>query len=232
MKIDRRFSNGLHGDQLLHAQPLDGLRERERRHRHADRLRAELGRGRTSTARTTTRSPAIYELPWGPNKRWLNEGLLGKIIGGWQISSIFIAQSGDAARASPASGTLFNTPGNTAYADLYGEQTILGGLGPGHAVLRSGGLCAAGGGNAGQHEAQQRSGGPGLLAARRVAVQALRDRRLALRRIPRRRVQRDELGALGQPEHRLQRATGNTFGQISGTTGGQRTLRFGGRFVF
>ena len=29
--------------QLVHAQPLDGLRERERRHRHADRLRVELG---------------------------------------------------------------------------------------------------------------------------------------------------------------------------------------------
>jgi len=26
--------------------------------------------------------------------------------------------------------------------------------------------------------------------------------------------------------------TGNTFGQIQGTTGGQRTMRFGLRFVF
>jgi hypothetical protein len=26
--------------------------------------------------------------------------------------------------------------------------------------------------------------------------------------------------------------TGNTFGQIGGTTGGQRSLRFGARFVF
>jgi hypothetical protein len=27
-------------------------------------------------------------------------------------------------------------------------------------------------------------------------------------------------------------ATGNTFGQITGTTGAQRQVRFGGRFVF
>ncbi len=27
----------------------------------------------------------IYELPWGPGKRWLSEGLAGNIIGGWQI---------------------------------------------------------------------------------------------------------------------------------------------------
>ena len=39
----------------------------------------------------------LYELPWGPNKQWLKEGLLGKIIGGWQVSGMFVAQSGDAA---------------------------------------------------------------------------------------------------------------------------------------
>ena len=36
----------------------------------------------------------------------------------------------------------------------------------------------------------------------------------------------------GNPDTGFSIATGNTFGQITGTTGSQRTLRFGGRFVF
>ncbi len=177
MKIDRRFQQRVPGHQLLHAEQVDGLRERERRHQHADRLQLQLGALELRPARTTTCCTVIYELPWGPNKKWLNEGLLGKIIGGWQLSSIFVAQSGMPLSIT-ASGTLLNTPGNTAYAEPgRRRRTILGGLGPGPALLRSDGLRAAGERNAGQHEAQQRSGGSGLLGARFVAVQAVRGRR-------------------------------------------------------
>jgi hypothetical protein len=36
----------------------------------------------------------------------------------------------------------------------------------------------------------------------------------------------------GNPTTGYSEAAGNTFGQITGTTGGQRSLRFGGRFAF
>ena len=36
----------------------------------------------------------------------------------------------------------------------------------------------------------------------------------------------------GNPNTGYSIAAGNTFGQIAGTTGGQRSVRFGGRFVF
>ena len=36
----------------------------------------------------------------------------------------------------------------------------------------------------------------------------------------------------GNPSTGFSTAAGNTFGQITGTTGGQRSVRFGGRFVF
>jgi hypothetical protein len=36
----------------------------------------------------------------------------------------------------------------------------------------------------------------------------------------------------GQPGNTYSIATGNTFGQITATTGSQRTVRFGARFVF
>ena len=36
----------------------------------------------------------------------------------------------------------------------------------------------------------------------------------------------------GNPGTGFSTATGNTFGQITGTNGGQRSVRFGARFVF
>ncbi len=97
-------------------------------------------------------------------------------------------------------GTLLNTPGNTAFANLNGENKVLGGLGPGQPVLRPDGVLAAGGRRSRQHEAQQRPGGSGLLAARHVALQAVLAGRQPLRRVPHRRVQHDEFGSLGQPQ--------------------------------
>src|SRR6185295_18319502 len=55
---------------------------------------------------------SVYELPWGPGKRWMSEGTLGKIVGGWQVSGLFVAQSGQA-------------------LTIGGDNTVLGGLGPG-----------------------------------------------------------------------------------------------------
>ena len=110
---------------------------------------------------------------------------------------------------------------------------MLGGLGPGLAVLRSDGLLAAGGRRAGQHEAQQRTGRPGLLEARHVALQALL--RSAAGRFAEFRIDAYNVTnsvRWGNPDTGYSAAAGNTFGQITGTNGGQRSLRFGGRFVF
>ena len=86
---------------------------------------------------------AIYELPWGPGKRWLTDGLAGKIIGGWQISGLFIAQSGTPLNIT-GNGTLLNTPGNTAYREPERRAQRPRRPRTGPAVLRSGGLLAAG----------------------------------------------------------------------------------------
>jgi hypothetical protein len=38
---------------------------------------------------------SVYELPWGPNRPWLNQGgLLSAIVGGWQASTIVTATTG------------------------------------------------------------------------------------------------------------------------------------------
>ena len=97
----------------------------------------------------------IYELPWGPGKRWMGESMLGKIVGGWQLSGLLVAQSGTPLNIT-GNGTLLNTPGNTAFADLNGSNTVLGGLGPGKLYFDPAVLLSPRGGRAGQHEAKQR----------------------------------------------------------------------------
>ena len=66
-----------------------------------------------------------------------------------------VAQSGTPLNIT-GNGTLLNTPGNTAFADLNGSNTVLGGLGPGKLYFDPVRVHAPRGGRAGQHEAEQR----------------------------------------------------------------------------
>jgi hypothetical protein len=129
MKIDRRWSNGLLvTNSYTFSKSMDYANENGTINTPID---FNTSWARSNFDRTHNYvGTVIYELPWGPRKKWLNSGILANVIGGWQLSNIYIAQSGTPLSIT-ASGTLFNTPGNTAYADVVGEQTILGGLGPG-----------------------------------------------------------------------------------------------------
>jgi hypothetical protein len=231
MKIDRRFSNGLLvTNSYTLSRAMDLVNENTTLGTPID---FDKSWGRSNFDRTHNWvTTAIYELPWGPRKRWLSEGTLGQVIGGWQLSGIFVAQSGTPLSIT-ASGTLFNTPGNTAYADLIGTEKILGGLGPG--LLYFDPLAYAQPATATQGNMKRNSGpeGPGywnvdMSLFKRFSVG---ERRYA-------EIHVDAYNApnavrWGNPNTVYSaNPTGNTFGQIGGTTGGQRSLRFGARFVF
>jgi hypothetical protein len=68
-----------------------------------------------------------YELPWGQGKRWLNTGgVLGKIVGGWQINGITTLRSGfptdvRTARVAPNFAT-FNVPDRVPGVSMYVEN--------------------------------------------------------------------------------------------------------------
>jgi TonB dependent receptor len=54
---------------------------------------------------------AVYELPWGPNRAWLNQGgLLAAIVGGWQSSTIMTATTGRPFNVSLAAGVNNGAP--------------------------------------------------------------------------------------------------------------------------
>ncbi len=54
---------------------------------------------------------AVYELPWGPNRPWLNQGgLLSAIVGGWQASTIATLTTGRPFNVTLATGVNNGAP--------------------------------------------------------------------------------------------------------------------------
>jgi hypothetical protein len=85
--------------------------------------------GRTSFDSTHNyTSSFVYLLPWGPQGKWLREGLVAKVLGDWQVSGIFSATSGTPIDFT-ASAAGLRAPGNTQRPDATGKPDVLGGIG-------------------------------------------------------------------------------------------------------
>jgi hypothetical protein len=70
-----------------------------------------------------------YELPFGKGKKWLSEGVAGKILGGWGLSGIGNITSGRPLSVTAAAGSL-NAPGNSQTPDLIGKIDYVKNTGP------------------------------------------------------------------------------------------------------
>jgi hypothetical protein len=130
-KLDRRFSNGLlvtttytlgrsknysNGDSNGAIQtPADP--ERSWARRGEDRLH-------------NFAASWMYQLPFGKQGKWLREGAAAAIVGDWQVSGVFVAQSGTPINFEANNATL-RAPGNTQRPDASGTPKVLGGIGPG-----------------------------------------------------------------------------------------------------
>jgi hypothetical protein len=129
VKLDRRFSNGFllttaytYQKAINYADDNGGL---------LINSVPSLNRGRTGSDRTHTFVQSyIYELPFGPNKRWLHAGIARWVLGDWQVNGIFSDYSGLPLDIRISNSSL-NTPGNINRPDMIGKPTILGGIGPG-----------------------------------------------------------------------------------------------------
>ena len=91
-----------------------------------DNLRPGLNTGRSVFEVTHVVSAnAIYELPFGREKRWLNShGLTDAIVGGWQVATIFAWQSGSPISIYSGRGT-FNRAGRSNCTDPISCNTAL-----------------------------------------------------------------------------------------------------------
>jgi hypothetical protein len=78
----------------------------------------------------------IVELPFGPGHRWLQSGVLGHIVGGWQVNNILSFYSGTPFTVSAASTSLNAPESNNQRADLVKDDVeILGGVGRGNSYF-------------------------------------------------------------------------------------------------
>ncbi|HVW86123.1 MAG TPA: carboxypeptidase regulatory-like domain-containing protein [Bryobacteraceae bacterium] len=73
----------------------------------------------------------VYDLPFGPGKRFLSSGLLSNILGGWRVNGILTLMTGTPFTIG-ASGTSLNTPGNNQTADQVKDVAILHGINVGN----------------------------------------------------------------------------------------------------
>ena len=129
-------------------------------------------------------------------------------------------------------GNLLNTPGNSAFVNLNGSNTVLGGLGPGNFYFDPSVYSLPAAGVQGNMKRNSGPEGPGfwqldMSLFKRFSVGGARFAEFRV----------DAFNATnsvrwGNPNTGYSVATGNTFGQITGTNGSQRQIRFGGRFVF
>jgi hypothetical protein len=94
---------------------------------------ADLGGGtRVASSRPHKVDVAVvYELPFGAGRRFLNNGgVLGAVVGGWQVSSMFTAYSGAPFTVNSSTASL-NAPGSPQLADQVKDDVeIFGGVGP------------------------------------------------------------------------------------------------------
>jgi hypothetical protein len=56
----------------------------------------------------------VYELPVGAGKQWANRGVVGKVVGNWQVSGILTLENGQPVVITAPNNT--NLPGISSYA--------------------------------------------------------------------------------------------------------------------
>jgi hypothetical protein len=127
MELRRQFRNGFFGQlnyTFSDTKTNSAGTAQNRLEAFMDRNRPELNTGR-STFHVThiITSNAIYELPFGEGRRWMNRGgFLNQVFGGWQIASIVSWQSGSPITFYSGRGT-FNRPGRSGCSDPIGCNT-------------------------------------------------------------------------------------------------------------
>jgi hypothetical protein len=241
LKVDRRFINGLLvTNSYTFGRSMDLANENTGVLTPID-INQSWARSDTDRTHNYTLT-SVYELPFGPKKKWLNEGTLGKIIGGWQLSGLFVAQSG-VPLSITASGTSLNTPGTTAYANLNGANTLLspgdtasngckGGLGQGFCYFDPTVYSQPAAGTQGNMTRHSGPEGPGFWEIDGSLFKrfALGGTRYGEFRVDSYNVTNSVRWA--NPNTSFSASTGTTFGQVTVPTGSQRTFRFGVRFGF
>ena len=167
-------------------------------------------------------------LPWGPDGRWLREGVAGKVLGDWQVTGVFSAISGTPIDFT-ASATNLRAPGNSQTPDVTGTPQVLGGIGSSELWFDTSVFSAPAANTWGNVERRGLLTGPAYvnLDASIVKIIRIGSRRAEIRA--------DFFNALNIAHYDNPNGTlGNAnFGRITNILAQtERMIRFGGRFLF
>jgi outer membrane receptor protein involved in Fe transport len=229
-KLDRRFSNGL----LVTSSYTLG---RGKNYSDGDSngnilTPADIGRsfGRTNQDRLHVFVESfLYQLPLGPDRRWLKDGALSQILGGWQVSGFFTAMSGLPIDFT-MSGANLRAPGNTQRPDVSGTPAVLGGVGPGQLWFDTSVFSAPPANTFGNAVRNDVLDGPSY-----INLDATVAKLFSLPRGVKGEFRVDVFNVTNTPHFERPNGTylSSTFGQITATIPGtERSMRFGFRLTF
>ena len=129
LELRRQFRNGFFGQvnyTYAHTKTDSDGTNQNRFEAFLDNNRPALSVGRSEFHNThVMNANAIYELPFGTGRRWLNGGgLTNVLLGGWQIGTIVNLQSGSPVTIFSGRGT-FNRAGRSGCATLASCNTAV-----------------------------------------------------------------------------------------------------------
>jgi len=176
----------------------------------------------------------LYQVPVGADRRWLRQGLLSEVLGGWQVSGFLTAQSGLPINFT-ANGNNLHAPGNTQRPNVSGTPAVYSNPGPGQLWFDTAVFSPASPDTWGTAVRNGVLDGPSY-----VNVDATLAKLFSLWHRIKGEVRADVFNVLNRPH--FDRPSGNydsaNFGQITAvldSNGGppdQRSMRFGFRLLF
>ncbi len=175
----------------------------------------------------------IYDLPFGPGKRFLNNGLSGNILGGWRVAGILTLMTGTP--LTIGGGSALNTPGNGQTADQVAPVEILHGINIGNPWFSPGSFkpVTANGvfGNSGRNSFS----GPGFFDLDASLFKIIKFAERYTLEVRAEAFSVTNTPQFGNPGTNAANFNAdpskNTFGVVTGAGGG-RTIQLGAKFTF
>ena len=170
----------------------------------------------------------VYELPFGKNKHFLQNGVGRAALGGWQVSGVLTADTGTPLFIT-ASASQLNAPGNTQVPNLIAPFQRLHGVGTAYQWFSKSSFAAPVGpvlGNLGKNVYS----GPGF-----AAFDSTLTRDIPIREQIALQLRADAFNALNHPAfaNPTVDSTSQSFGQVLATANStQRTLQFAATLNF
>ncbi len=170
----------------------------------------------------------VYDLPFGPGKKWLSSGMLGNVFGNWRVNGILTVMSGTPLTLTPNSNNL-NAPGNTQTVNQIAPVDILHGVGANSPWFSAASFAAPTANGVFGNTGRNFLSGPGFfnLDASLFKIISFRERyRLEIRG--------EAFSITNTPQFSNPGTTlgTSTFGYITGAGGGNRTFQLGLKLNF